>query len=178
MTFRRATGAARHLWASFPLIGVLALFAGIGYGIFQSYHARQLAATAAKFGSDNKALIQQIQTQDAATIKTKDDRITDLQNQLAQKDTALTGQTSIIGQIYNAAVALQQQVIALGGKPKTIPVTLPGGKPTTLNPPPGAAFSPKAPVTVPQPNPSPPPEAPPAVSLQIQCPIICPPKRG
>lgn len=178
MTFRRVTGAARHLWASFPLIGVLALFAALGYGIFQSYHARQLAAVAAQFGSDNKALIQQIQTQDQATIKAKDDRITDLQNQLAAKDVALEGQTSIIGQIYNAAIALQQQVTALGGKPKSIPVTLPG-KPTTLNPPPSSLV----PVTPPRPVPgtstvAPSPGPSPAINLQVPCLVVCPPKRG
>lgn len=179
MTFRRVTRAARHLWASFPLIGVIALFAALGYGIFQSYHARQLAAVAAQFGKDNKALIEKIQTQDAATIKAKDDIIADKDRQLAAKDAALEGQTSIIGQIYNAAIALQQQVTALGGKPKTIPVTLPGGRPTTLNPPPGAASSPqaKAPASSP-PQVVPAPSASPAVNLQIPCLPICPPKRG
>lgn len=178
MTFHRVAGAAKHLWTAFPLVGVLVLFAAIGYGVFQSYHARQLAATAAKFGSDNKALIQQIQTQDAATIKAKDDVIAEKDRQLAEKDAALTGQTSIIGQIYNAATALQQQVIALGGKPKTIPVTLPG-RTTTLNPPPGAALSPqtKAPASSPPPV-VPSAGPPPAVSLQVPCLVVCPPKRG
>jgi hypothetical protein len=173
VTFHRVAGAARHLWASVPLIGFVALFAGIGYGVFQSYHARQLAAVAAQFGKDNKALIEQVKTQDAATIKTKDDVIAEKDRQLREKDTALTGQTSIIGQIYNAAIALQQQVTALGGKPKTIPVTLPGQH-TTLIPSPGGTTVPPPPRPVrlpvaPSPSPSP------AINLQIQCPVICPP---
>jgi hypothetical protein len=174
VTFHRVAGAARHLWASVPLIGFVALFAGIGYGVFQSYHARQLAATAAQFGKDNKALIEQVKTQDAATIKAKDDVIAEKDRQLTEKDAALTGQTSIIGQIYNAATALQQQVIALGGKPKTIPVTLPG-RGTTLVPSPGGAAS--APVSTVRPPvaPSPSPSMSPAISLVVPCLVICPP---
>lgn len=174
MTFRRVTKAVGHLWASFPLIGIIVLFAALGLVVYQAHSARQYAATAAKFGIDNKALIEQIKNQDAATIRAKDDVIAEKDRQLREKDAALTGQTSIIGQIYNAATALQQQVIMLGGKPKTIPVTLPG-RPTTLNPPPGGAAP--APASTVRPPVAPVPSMSPAVSLQIQCPIICPPVR-
>ena len=109
MTFRRITGAVGHLWASVPLIGFVVLFAVLGYVVFQSYNARHLAAVAAQFGKDNKTLIEQVKNQDAATIKAKDDVIAEKDRQLHEKDTALEGQTSIIGQIYNAAIALQQQ---------------------------------------------------------------------
>jgi hypothetical protein len=172
VTFRRVTGVVRHLWISFPLVGVVVLFAVLGYMLYQGHSARVYAATAAKFGSDNKKLIEQVQKQDAATIKAKDDAIADKDRQLAAKDTALEGQTSIIGQIYNAAIALQQQVTALGGKPKTIPVTLPG-RSTTLIPSPGrTVLTPTSPVLPPV---APSPGMSPAVNLQIQCPVICPP---
>lgn len=176
MTFHRVAGAARHLWASVPLIGFVALFAGIGYGVFQSYHARQLAATAAQFGKDNKKLIEQIQTQDAATIKAKDDIIADKDRQITAKDASIASLTLVVGQVYTAAVALQQQVTALGGQPKTIPVTLP--RTTTLSPPPSSP----APAVPPRPpgasTVAPTPSMSPAINLQVPCLPICPPKRG
>lgn len=174
MTFGRVTGVVRHLWISFPLVGVVVLFAVLGYVLYQGHSARVYAQTAAKFGSDNKILIQQIQTQDAATIKAKDDVIAEKDRQLTEKDTALAGQTSIIGQIYNAATALQQQVIALGGKPKTIPVTLPGRGTTLVPSPGGSAPPPPSAVRLPV-APTPSPSMSPAISLVVPCLVICPP---
>lgn len=174
--FRRISTGIEKVWSTYPAIGIVALFVVLGYGVYQSTQAKDYALQA------RTAVRGQLAAKDD-TITEKDREITDLHNQLAAKDASLTGLTIVVGQIYNAAIALQGQVTALGGQPKTIPVTLP--RPTTLTPPavsstvlPGAAFGPKAPVTVPQPNLPPPRTAPPAVNLQVQCLVICPQKGG
>lgn len=165
--FGRASKAVEKVLIAWPLIGVLAIFAALGISVYLAYQARQQSA------ANGIAIKGQLAAKDA-TIAAKDAQILDLQRQLAAKDAALTGLTAVTGQIYSAAIALQQQVTALGGQPKTIPVTLP--RPTVLSPP-GVASP--TPVSSPAARPStasPTSSQSPALNLQVQCPIICPPK--
>jgi hypothetical protein len=177
VTLVRTSTAVKKVLVAWPLIGVLAVFGAVGLSVYLAYQARQASK------ANGQAITGQLASKDAL-IKSKDDQITDLQRQLAAKDVAIVAQTSIIGQLYNGAVALQQQVTSLGGQPKTLPIKIPSA-PTALVPgvsstvPPGAASSPqaKAPASSPPPV-APAPSVSPAVNLQIPCLPICPPKRG
>lgn len=144
------------------------------YFVIRASHNLKVASKG--IGQANEAIRGQLASKDAV-IASKDAQLVDLQHQVADKDTAIVGQTAIIGQIYSAAVALQQQVIDLKGQPKTIPITLPGQS-TALTPPPSSPapgsiprLAPGASTAAPVPSPSP------AINLQVQCPVICPPKR-
>jgi hypothetical protein len=118
MTFQRIAREIEKTWAAYPLIGIIALFAVLGYSVYQGYKAKDYAKTAASISSDNSDLIKK-------NLKSKDDLIAEKDHQISQKDSDIQTQTNVIGQLYNDALALQQQVIVLGGKPKPIPVTLP-----------------------------------------------------
>ncbi len=165
--FGRTSKAVEEVLIAWPLIGVLAVFAAIGMSVYLAYQTRQAAK------ANGMAIRGQIVAKDA-TIASKDAQILDLQKQLAAKDVAITGETAIIGQLYNGAVALQQQVTALGGQAKTIPITLPRGPtaltPGTVSPVPSGSPTARPPTASPAPSQSP------AVNLQVQCPIICSPK--
>lgn len=112
-------------------------------GIAQARAAADHAVTAA-----NNALDQSKQNQALlkGQVADKDKIIGEKDAELAAKDQALGTQTTIIGQIYNAAIKLQEQVQALKGQPVLIPVTIPGpAKPGAA----GAAITP-----LPSPSPS------------------------
>lgn len=171
--FQRIARGAEHTWAAYPLFGIMAIFAAIGLSVFYSYQAHYYARQA------QSAVIGQIAAKDAV-IAEKDTQLKDKDSQIQQRDLAVAGQVSVIGQLYNDAVALQQQVISLGGKPKTIPVTLPSAPARS---PAGAAHSgppPSQPVAVmaspvPPASPVPHPSGTSALDwhLSVQCPIIC-----
>lgn len=167
----RATGLVQRIWREFPAIGIILLFVAIAYGAYQGYKAREVAATAADLGRQNKILIQ-------TTVAAKDAQIRDKDAQLAQRDNAIAGQVQIIGQLYNDALALQEQVTALGGKPKPIPVTLPTpGRPVVPSPSPFPATGNRpVPGNTPAPAPTqvPRPATSPAVNFQLQCLVLCP----
>ncbi len=158
---QRVARGAERTWAAYPLIGIVLLFAAIGLGVFYGYQARILAGRASTYARQaHEAVVGQVAAKDAV-IAAKEAQIAEKDREIQQRDTAIAGQVSVIGQIYNAAIALQQQVLALGGKPKTIPVMLPS-RPTPT------PTSPR--------NPVPSPAASPAVDwhLTVQCLVICP----
>lgn len=175
MTLVRASTAIRKVLVAWPLIGVLAVFGAVGLSVYLAYEARQQSK------ANGAAINGQLAAKDAV-VAAKDAQILDLQRQLTAKDIAIVGQTSIIGQLYNGAVALQQQVTALGGQPKTLPIKLPTAS-TAIAPGVSSGASPGG-AAVPTPTPVRPPVAPaspspsPAINLQVPCPVVCPPKRG
>lgn len=175
MTFVRASTAVRKVLVAWPLIGVLAVFGAVGLSVYLAYQARQASK------ANGQAITGQLASKDAV-IKSKDDQLLDLQKQLAAKDVAIVAQTSIIGQLYNGAVALQQQVTSLGGQPKTLPIKIP--MPTALAPGVSSPVPPSSPAPAVPPRPpgastvAPTPSMSPAINLQVPCLPICPPKRG
>ena len=115
---RRAGSAVEHIWASYPFIGIMVLFIGIGFGVFEGSKARQVAEKSVVIAQQNQDTLKELK-------KTQQDALAEKDRRIAEKDLNIQNLTTVVGQVYNAALALQQQVITLGGKPKTIPVTLP-----------------------------------------------------
>lgn len=116
------------------IVTTLLIAAPSSFFVIRASHNLRVASRGIRDAND--AIRGQLATKDDV-IASKDAQIRDLQQQVTNKDTAIVGQTAIIGQLYNGAVALQQQVIALGGQPKTLPITIPS-KPTALTPPPSS----------------------------------------
>lgn len=127
MIFKRAAKAIEHVWASWPFIGIMALFIAISFGVFEGYKARQSSERSVAIAKENRTTLEDLKNTQQAVINEKDRRI-------AEKDTQLANATIVVGQVYDAALALQQQVIMLGGKPKTIPVTIPQIQPSKTRP--------------------------------------------
>ena len=115
---RRAGGAVEHIWASYPFIGIMVLFIAIGFGVYQGSKAKVYAKQSVAISKQNGITIEQLR-------KTQQDALAEKDRRIAEKDLNIQNLTTVVGQIYNAALALQQQVITLGGKPKVIPVTIP-----------------------------------------------------
>jgi len=124
MIFKRATKAIEHVWATFPFIGIMALFIAISFGVFEGYKARQSSENSVALAKQNRTTLEELKNTQQAVINEKDRRI-------AEKDAQFITAVTIAGQVYNAALALQQQVTMLGGKPKLIPVTIPKIQPNT-----------------------------------------------
>jgi len=130
--FRRAGSAVEHIWASYPFIGIMVLFIGIGFGVFEGSKARQVAEKSVRIAQQNRDTLIELK-------KTQQDALAEKDRRIAEKDLNIQSLTTVVGQVYNAAIALQQQVIMLGGKPKVIPVTIPSK--TSLVPPSKSAGS-------------------------------------
>lgn len=171
MTFRHVSGAIERIWATYPAIGIIVLFAALGYGIYQgsqaktyAREARQNAADAKTASTENGRLLTEKLADKDSIIAAKDAQLAEKDGEIKQRDTAIAGQVNIIGQLYNDAVALQQQVLALHGKPLAIPVTLPSPSPPgtarvpsgtqTTRPGVGANSPPGIPAAIPSGNPS------------------------
>lgn len=125
-TLRRAGSAVEHIWRSYPFIGIIVLFIAIGFGVFEGSRARQFAEKSVTIAHQNQTTLGELKKAQQDAIAEKDRRI-------AEKDTQLTNATIVIGQLYDDAIALQQQVIMLHGNPKPIPVQLPQLKPNTAS---------------------------------------------
>lgn len=166
---------ALHKLRDAVIIAVAAVVITVAGASYFVVHTEKTGGkTLSKIGGISDQLTGKLADKDA-TIKAKDAQITELGTQVLARDNAIAGQTTIIGQLYNSAVALQQQVTSLGGQARTIPITLPT-QPTRISPAP-----PRSPAAVSTPPHAaaasgavPTPSVSPAVNLQIQCPIVCP----
>ncbi len=122
---RKIAHAIEKIWATYPFIGIVLLFAAIGFTIFIGLKSREAAHAGSLSSQHTYDLVQgELKSKDAI-IAEKDGEINQRDILIAQKDNAINTQTSIIGQIYNAAIALQQQITLLHGQPKSIPITIP-----------------------------------------------------
>lgn len=135
-TLRRAGSAVEHIWRSYPFIGIIVLFIAIGFGVFEGSRARQFAEKSVTIAHQNQTTLGELKKAQQDAIAEKDRRI-------AEKDTQLTNATFVIGQLYDDAIALQQQVIMLHGNPKSIPVQLPQLKGNSTTTPPSVIPQPK-----------------------------------
>jgi hypothetical protein len=154
--------------AFIALVGVALVIGGVAlhrYGKASQENGALLKGQIADRDATIKRLNQQITDLTAAKdalIAEKDAQLKAKDAQLADKDHSIQVQTSIIQQLYNAIIKLQDQVRGLGGAPISAPLTIPVGKA-------GQAITPgPAPTQIVKPTPTP--------FLQIQCPVICPPK--
>ena len=138
---RRAGGAVEHIWRSYPFIGIIVLFIGLGFGVFEGSKARQFAEKSVAIAHRNEDTLAELK-------KTQQDAIAEKDRRIAEKDTQITNATIVIGQLYDDAIALQQQVIMLHGNPKPIPVQIPQLKTSGIAPP-KAVPAPSKVITVP-----------------------------
>lgn len=115
---RRAGGAVEHIWASYPFIGIMVLFIAIGFGVYQGSKAKVYAKQSVGISKQNGVTIEQLR-------KTQQDALAEKDRRIAEKDSQIATSTVVIGQLYDDALALQQQVIMLHGIPKSIPIVLP-----------------------------------------------------
>lgn len=122
---QRASVVVRQVWAAYPVYGIVLLFAIVGVSAYASFSARASAKEARAASAANAVLINERIADKDRQLSDKDKVIADKDAQLQAKDQALAGQTSIIGQLYGGAIALQEQVRRLGGAPKSIPITIP-----------------------------------------------------
>lgn len=163
---RRMSAAIERLWAAYPLIGIVLLFAVLAFIVFQSYKARELAATAVHLERTVIAAQQE-------TIRTKDATIVDQGKQLAAKDQLISAMNGGITKLVDEVVLLEGQVKKLGGSPAPFSVQIqPPG--STVTPTVTPASSPSA-----RPSPSPTPRPSPTLTpaVVVQCPLVCPPTR-
>lgn len=124
--FRKAGDAVEHIWASYPFIGIIVLFLAIGLGVFEAAKARQVAGIAASSSQQSNTILQELKRTQQDAIAAKNGTIDEQNKRLIEKDSQITTLTVVDTNLYNDALALQQQVIMLGGKPKPIPVNLSG----------------------------------------------------
>ena len=122
--FRKAGSAVEHIWASYPFIGIIVLFLAIGLGVFEAAKARQVAGIAASSSQQSNTILQELKRTQQDAIAAKNGTIDEQNKRLIEKDSQIATLTVVDTNLYNDALALQQQVIMLGGKPKPIPINL------------------------------------------------------
>ena len=159
---RRMSAAIERLWAAYPLVGIVLLFGVLAFIVFQSYKARELAATAVHLERTVIAAQQE-------TIRTKDATIADQGKQLAAKDQLISAMNGGITKLVDEVVLLEGQVKKLGGSPAPFSVQI---QPPTATATPSPSLTP---TTAPTPTPRPSPTLTPAVV--VQCPLVCPPTK-